>query len=352
MNKGDNDAKINTASRKSCFYQHGTRSIRDLLVNYDLRNLIAEQIRKAYRVINIREIKQPRTTTTTISQLDDEYVMLMEELGLAHADWRQLNEQTHRSPGRRLIHVEFHGEKVCDFVNRLIGRTSLIKPQAIKIIVSMIKDLMDDHEGWCQFFIERDVPVELLMIECTKEELLNIVFLTYASTGDKIDEKFILRTLNELMDPIYHDNNKEKSSDMEKKLTKILDTQITKPFINYNQKSKVKIEPFCFEENGNGFLKYYKQGKNIKIGKSDSKHYLLLQLLLDPFGVKRTIDSVYEAISNNKRKKQTTTNQKYVSTPTKIRALECVKKELQRGGKISKLKIVIERENIWLESLT
>jgi hypothetical protein len=61
------------------------------------------------------------------------------------------------------------------------------------------------------------------------------------------------------------------------------------------------IKPFTIIENGVGYFKFYKEGKKIKIGNSNTRPFKLLQCLCSPhFGIQRTINNIYDSIKLEK----------------------------------------------------
>lgn len=106
--------------------------------------------------------------------------------------------------------------------------------------------------------------------------------------------------------------------------------------------------PYCIEEDGIGYL-YSPQSKDkLKISRSSARPYRLLRELAHPFGTAKTVDTVYAAIINGRRKDA----DKYLVTNKKITTLENTKKELQKipgFSKIIKIHINKERKIIWLE---
>lgn len=115
--------------------------------------------------------------------------------------------------------------------------------------------------------------------------------------------------------------------------------------INKNEK------PICEISKGFGFLKFGKKGKRIKISKFDSQPFRLLSFLNKPFGSARSIDGAFEVIQTEHRKKSVLSGGAYLNMGEKIKALETVKKELQKiKGFTRTLKINIDKERkiIWL----
>ena len=89
--------------------------------------------------------------------------------------------------------------------------------------------------------------------------------------------------------------------------------------------------PFCIIEGGVAFIKFHKYGKKIKIGKSDSRHFRLLQCLCEPFGTAKTIESIFEAIKLPKDSKDSKLEDDYLAENRKRELIQYAIKELQKN---------------------
>jgi len=78
------------------------------------------------------------------------------------------------------------------------------------------------------------------------------------------------------------------------------DTQAEK-----NRQSSFSNMPYCEVDKGWGYLKFGKYGKKKKIGKANTRRFMLLQTMLPLVGVSKTTESVFEAIRLPKDKNDT-----------------------------------------------
>ncbi len=126
-----------------------------------------------------------------------------------------------------------------------------------------------------------------------------------------------------------------------KKILKELTSFIehTKEIFREKQKDSPKIN----EIGGYGYL-IFGERKPIKIGKITSQPYRLLQCLFNPFGVAKSLDSVFESIRENINKKSKSgIGHSLTSKKEKEKLIKNVIKDLQKDGKISgKLKFTFE----------
>lgn len=213
-------------SSSSMYSQEGYKTLRDVLLDVSLREELLDIIKRAYGVINEREIRRQRHVKIDIDErwngsYQDEKILLLEELGIAKADWEKLKTQTHRTVGSRLISVYFDGEKVGDFVDAVIGRKSFINPRALEHVAASVKDLMSG-EKWYNFLIEQGVPPTLFPGKPSKKELLYETLLTLCSTGDDRDRKVIENIFSGLVHPLIHGGNEELASRHEWEISKLL----------------------------------------------------------------------------------------------------------------------------------
>jgi hypothetical protein len=113
--------------------------------------------------------------------------------------------------------------------------------------------------------------------------------------------------------------------------------------------------PFCFVEGKWGFLKFNKYGEKIQIGHSSSRHFRLLQCLLEPFGTAKSVEGVYEAMKLDKDKKDAVLSG-YDAYKKKGRQISIIRnsgiKELQKGNKLrGKLEVELDGVNnqVWIK---
>ena len=97
-------------------------------------------------------------------------------------------------------------------------------------------------------------------------------------------------------------------------------------------------------------------GEKIKIGTPKSRHFRLLECLLEPFGKAKTIETVYEWIKLPKDKKDSDLSgwDNYKKKSRQIIIIQNAIKELQKGNKLrGKLAFEFDdtKSKIWIEYL-
>lgn len=129
--------------------------------------------------------------------------------------------------------------------------------------------------------------------------------------------------------------------------------EVNKNIIENKLPSGTSFKPFVIIDNGIGYFKFYKEGKNILIGGEKTKHFRLLQCLSEPnFGVVKTTEAIFEAIKNSKDDKELS-NTDFSRLPNmKLLKIENAKKELQKiDGITGKIKFNLDQQKkkMWLE---
>lgn len=92
--------------------------------------------------------------------------------------------------------------------------------------------------------------------------------------------------------------------------------------------------PYCAVEGGWGYLKFGKFGKKKKIGQLKSRPFRLLQCLLEPLGVAKMVDSVFEAIRLPKDKEDSRLNSWSTAQTRQVEIIRNTIKELQKDNKL------------------
>ena len=79
-----------------------------------------------------------------------------------------------------------------------------------------------------------------------------------------------------------------------------------------------------------GISNSYKQGEKIPVGKVGTRKYRLLATLIEPLGVAKTVDSVFDAIRLSRDESDGSLRDDYFSQTPKLERIEFTIKELQK----------------------
>jgi hypothetical protein len=148
--------------------------------------------------------------------------------------------------------------------------------------------------------------------------------------GELIGEQFIVKVLQPKFDKEYQKCEKVKLSFEDDKF----------------------LQPYTEVKKGWGYLKFNKHAKPIKIGKETNQPFRLLQFLTAPFGVARSVASVFDCIRENINSKS---KRNYSVAPDGDQILKLIKyaiKEAQKGNKLQgrlRFKFDPQEKNLKLE---
>lgn len=111
--------------------------------------------------------------------------------------------------------------------------------------------------------------------------------------------------------------------------------------------------PHCIGENGIGYLQFGRYGGKIEIGGDKNQPFKLLQCLTEPFETAKPVETVFEAIRENiKKKSKSGVYTAAMDRKQKIKLIGYAIKELQKGKKLKgKLKFKWDdlETKLWLE---
>jgi len=112
--------------------------------------------------------------------------------------------------------------------------------------------------------------------------------------------------------------------------------------------------PYCIIEGKWGYLKFGKYGEKIKIGGPESRHFRLLQCLLEPLGSAKTVEAVFDSIRLPKDKNDSDLSgyDSYRRKGRQVTLIESAIKELQKENKMrGKLKFEFDdtKTKLWIK---
>ena len=127
---------------------------------------------------------------------------------------------------------------------------------------------------------------------------------------------------------------------------KIAEAEIRKHFGLDDQNN-----PSVFEKEGDGYLAI--KGKTIKIGALGTRQYRLIKYLITPFGVSKTMDSVFDQIRLSKDRENSKLLNTITSKATREEIIRQTVKEIQRilsnNGVKKVLKFNFKNNNVKVE---
>lgn len=101
--------------------------------------------------------------------------------------------------------------------------------------------------------------------------------------------------------------------------------EVKPKLINLFSRKQNASVPFCIEEKTIGYLKFHKNGPKIKIGRATSRHYRLLRCLISPFGIAKTVESIYKKVEKGEKN-----NDKYLEAGEQLQKIVYAKQYLHK----------------------
>ncbi len=94
--------------------------------------------------------------------------------------------------------------------------------------------------------------------------------------------------------------------------------------------STVAKKPILLEEKGKGYIKFYKEGPRILIGKVSTKKHKLIKALIDPLGTAKNVNVVFDAIKDRKAASDIRLKDTYTAANRERELIDFTMKELQK----------------------
>ena len=131
---------------------------------------------------DIKTIKPKHIYVYPTEEKNDDLIQLLIDLKIAKYDWNEIEKQTHREIGNRLIEFSFEGDKIIELVNRISGKNGRIKNETLELILRDIGDRFT-FVKIVSIFTDVGVP-ESMFIHDTKWRAVFYIFSYYATSSD------------------------------------------------------------------------------------------------------------------------------------------------------------------------
>jgi hypothetical protein len=198
-----------------------------------------------------------------------------------------------------------------------------------EVVLSLIAQKLQFHNPTQIKILKSELPLEHLnfseLVMCLQREGI-VKSLEYEFSGDTKGYDLLFSVDEEKVTADRASSTGEKTQG----------SHGDRPMITSTQK------PSLVEEDGVGYFKFYKQGEKIPVGKVGTRKYRLLATLMNPLGVAKTVDSVFEAIRLLKDESDGRLRDDYLSQTRKLERIEFTIKELQKiPGLRGKIRLAI-----------
>jgi hypothetical protein len=188
------------ARRSNVYWLNGIRTVNDLLRDHQLVGKFRSLFSHGEGITRGHKYKWPT------DEKNDDFIALLIDLDLVEFDWNELNKQTHRAVGYRIIEFWFTGDKILDIFDRLNGKGSLIDKRTIEFIS---RNLGERFSAVQIIGLLKDwgVPDSLIEYPNTKWRMVNSILLYYATSLETTDLKTLVRVIEETCHPLTFDGN-------------------------------------------------------------------------------------------------------------------------------------------------
>ncbi|HOI59789.1 MAG TPA: hypothetical protein PKU93_00530 [Candidatus Pacearchaeota archaeon] len=276
------------------FNPYNIKTIDDFLKNQAL-------IRRFFRFINLSQnISEVNPETTYIFSIKEQCDYLVHSLSFAkiitNYDW---DEKYSPTIGRRYIRFEIKGNKLLEVYNRVYGNNGFIKRETLELISKDISTRIDLDKLYQLLTEELKIPETMFDVESNVEYTIFYILSYFSTSISEEDNGITIKIINRLLHPLFFKNEDEaqKTFNQYKNWLKFDNIQMDYNDIVPSPGSKKKnLQPYTLIEKGIGYLKLYKEGEKIKIAKTETRRFKLMQAMLISIGLERNIHVVFENI--------------------------------------------------------
>jgi len=159
------------------------------------------------------EIEPRHKYTVPTNEENDDLVQLLIDLDLIQYDWKEIEKQTHRAIGNRIIEFSFEADKIITLKNRISGKNGCVKKEALELIA---KDIGERYtlDEIVRVFTDVGVP-ETMFIHDTKWRAVFYVLSYYTTSGgeDGKDLEQFMKILEKVLHPLAFGGDESKAKE-------------------------------------------------------------------------------------------------------------------------------------------
>jgi hypothetical protein len=160
-----------------------------------------ELFEKFLKITDAGNIKPKHIYVVSTEESNDDLIQLLIDLKLVEYDWDEMKKQTHHPVGSRIIEFKFEADKIIELYNRISGKSSRIKREALELISRDIGGRFTLSKI-IEIFTDFGVP-KSMFIQDTKWRAVFYVLSYYTSAKSSKDYlqglRLIQETLHSLM---------------------------------------------------------------------------------------------------------------------------------------------------------
>ncbi len=169
---------------------------------------------------DLKSIHPKHTYTYPTEERNDDLVQLLIDLKIASYDWEEMEKQTHRAVGNRIIEFRFDGSKVIELVDRVSGKHSRIRKETLELISKDIGERFTLNKI-VEIFTDIGTP-ESMFTQDTKWRAVFYILSFYTTSKDSKDILMFLKILERFVHPLSFGGDETKAKETEEKYNKWL----------------------------------------------------------------------------------------------------------------------------------
>jgi hypothetical protein len=167
-----------------------------------------------------KQLRPKHKYTFPTDEHNDDLIQLLIDLGLVEYDWNEMEKQTHRAVGNRIIEFSFESDKIIPLLNRITGKNGRIRKEALELISKDIGDRFTLNKI-VEIFGDIGVP-EIMFTHDTKWRAVFYVLCYYTTSKEHKDILMFLKILERFVHPLSFGGDETKAKETEEKYNKWL----------------------------------------------------------------------------------------------------------------------------------
>lgn len=169
---------------------------------------------------DFKSIHAKHIYTYPTEERNDDLIQLLIDLKVVNYDWDEMQKQTHRAVGNRIIEFTFEGSKIIELSNRVTGKNGRIQKEALELISKDIGERFTLNKI-VEIFTDIGVP-EGMFIQDTKWRAVFYVLSYYTTSKENKDILIFLKILERFVHPLSFGGDETKAKETEEKYNKWL----------------------------------------------------------------------------------------------------------------------------------
>ena len=195
-------------TRRSSLLSH-IKTTDELLEHRELYEKFSTLVRSAGEISPKGYYKIP------VDEANDDLVQLLIDLKLVDYDWDEMQKQTHRQVGNRIIEMGFSGASVLKLRDRVSGKNGRIKREALELVSQDIGGRFT-FEKMKRLCTDLGVP-DTMFVPDTKWRALFYVLSYYTTSKENKDYFLALKVIQETLHPLMFGGDEAKAKETREK---------------------------------------------------------------------------------------------------------------------------------------